>query len=109
MTSPNRLETHHACQLAVRFITPEHDASGDLAIELVLRHVGLMPPIGRDHATISLGGSVDDRDDGFPIIVTAAADASHEPIVVCEGAFGHESGSERAPRLEQDCGRRLLR
>jgi len=109
LTSPNRLETHHACQLAVRFITPEHDASGDLAIELVLRHVGLMPPIGRDHATISLGGSVDDRHDGFPIVVAAGADASHEPIVVCKGVFARESGSARAPRLEPNCGRGLLR
>jgi hypothetical protein len=43
----HRLEAHHACQPAVLLITPEHDTGGDLAIELVPRHVGLVPPIGR--------------------------------------------------------------
>ena len=46
---------------------------------------------------------------GFPIVVAAGADASHEPIVVCKGVFARESGSARAPRLEPNCGRGLLR
>src|SRR5215472_15888147 len=100
----DRLETHHTCQPAVLFIAPEHDAGGDLAIELVLRHVGLVPAIGRDHATISLGGSVDDREDGLPMVVTAGADAGHESIAVCEGGVAHENGSECALRLEPNCG-----
>src|SRR5215472_5891599 len=99
----DRLETHHACQPAVLFVAPKHDAGGDLAIELVLRHVGLVPSIGRDHATIGFGGTVDDREDGFPIVVTAGADASHEPTAFREDV-GDENGSERAPCLEPNCG-----
>jgi hypothetical protein len=89
-----RLETHHACQPAVLLIAPEHYAGGDLAVEFVPRHVGLMPPIGRDHATISLGGSVDDCQDRLPTVVTAAVDFGHEPIVDYE-VVARDNGSER--------------
>jgi hypothetical protein len=74
----HRLEAHHAGQPAVLLIAPEHDAGGDLAIELVARHVGLVPSIGLDHATIGLSGGVDDRKDRCTIVVTAGSDAGHE-------------------------------
>ena len=70
----HRLEAHHACQLAVLLIAPERDTGGDLASELVPRHVGLVPPIGRDHTTIGLSGGVDDREDGRAIVVMAGAE-----------------------------------
>src|SRR5689334_19056885 len=67
----NRLNTHHAYKAAVFFIAPEHHAGLDLAVELVRRHVGFVPPIGWDHATIGLGSRVDDREDGRAIVITA--------------------------------------
>src|SRR6202030_1596040 len=35
----NRLDAHHTCEAAVFLIAPEHDTSGDLAIELLPRHL----------------------------------------------------------------------
>src|SRR5262249_11198877 len=96
-----RLEAHHACQLTVILAAPKRDTGGDLAIQLIPRHVGLMPPVGRDHTTISLGGGVDNCKDRLPGIVRAVADFGHEPIVVCKRAI-----SGRAMRHRLAAGRR---
>src|SRR5262249_13863224 len=56
----HRLDAHHPGQPPVLLIAPEGDTGSDLAIKLVPRHVGLVPPIGRDHTTIGLGSGVDD-------------------------------------------------
>ena len=79
----NRLDAHHTCKAAVFLLAPEYDASGDLAIELLPRHVGLVPAIGRDHTTISFGRGVDDRKDGCPIVVlggVVARENGSEPV-----------------------------
>jgi hypothetical protein len=74
----HRLVAHHADQRPVLLIAPEHDSGGDLGIELVLRHVGFVPPVGRDYSAISLSGSVDDCEDGGALVITTAADVAHE-------------------------------
>src|SRR5919109_609999 len=71
------LDAHYAKQLAVALVPPEHNSGGDLAVELVRRHVGLVPAIGRDHAAIGLGGGVDDCEDRLTLIISAAADGRH--------------------------------
>jgi len=52
----HRLQAHQAREPLICFIAPEHDTGGYLIVELVPRHVRLVPPIGRDHTPISLGG-----------------------------------------------------
>ena len=44
----DRLDAHDAEQRAVLLVAPEHDARGDLAIELVEIHVRLVPAIRRE-------------------------------------------------------------
>src|SRR5262249_47866282 len=79
-----RLKSHHAGEPAALLVAPEHDASRDFAVELVPRHGGFMPSIGRDDAAIGFGGGVDDREDCGAIIVMARADRAHGIIVVRE-------------------------
>src|SRR5258708_19546049 len=56
----HRLDAHHADQFALSLIAPEFDSGGDLAVELLQGHIGLVPTIGRDYAAIGLSGGVDD-------------------------------------------------
>jgi hypothetical protein len=66
------LEAHHADQCAVLLVTPEYHAGAKFRVELSRRHVGLVPSIGRDHATIDLGRGIDDREDRCAFVVTTA-------------------------------------
>src|SRR6202022_4657096 len=59
-------------------MAPERDSGGDLAIELVQRHIGLVPLVGRDHTAIGLSGSIDDREDGRALVITTGADVAHD-------------------------------
>jgi hypothetical protein len=58
-------------------VAPEPHAGGDLALELVHGHVGLVPAVGGDHPAVCLGRRVDDREDRLDVVVAAAADAPH--------------------------------
>src|SRR5882672_590261 len=74
----HRLQAHHCDERAVPFIAPERDAGGDLAGELVRRHVGLVPAVGRDHAAIGLRGGIHDRQDGRTLVLATEADVAHD-------------------------------
>src|SRR5258708_786998 len=56
------LYPHDAGELSFVVRHPEDDARADLAQQLVLRHVGLVPPIGRNHSPIGLGSGIDNRE-----------------------------------------------
>src|SRR5258708_28212619 len=73
----HRLDTHHTDQFALSLIAPEFDSGGDFAVELPQGHIGFVPPIGRDDATIGLGGSVDDGENGPVFVGATAADVAH--------------------------------
>src|SRR5262249_16928843 len=72
----HRLEAHHAHQHAVLFMAPELNSGSNLTIELVRRHVGLVPLVIRDHAPISLSRGVNDRQDGRAIVIAARTDVA---------------------------------
>src|SRR5215471_17539657 len=74
----HRLEAHDANQHAVLLKSLELNSGGNLSVELVRRHVGLVPTIRRDHASISLSGSVDDCQDGRAIVIAAGADVAQQ-------------------------------
>ena len=72
----HRLDAHDRHQLAAGLVAPERDSGGDLALELVQRHVRLVPAVGRDHAAVCLGGGVDDRGDRRALVIPAGADGA---------------------------------
>jgi hypothetical protein len=72
------LDPHDAEQLAAGLGAPEGDPGGDLVLELALRHVGLVPAVGGDHAAVGLGRRVDDAEDGGALVVAARPDAAHD-------------------------------
>src|SRR6267143_4932864 len=76
------LDAHDPDQLAIRLISPEHNAGTDLAVELARAHVWLVPPIGRDHAAIGLRGDIHDREDRFTFVIPTRPDAAHVTIFV---------------------------
>jgi hypothetical protein len=57
----HRLDAHHPDQRSVRLVAPEHDACGDLTLQLLPVDVRLAPAILRDHPAVGLCGCVDDR------------------------------------------------
>ena len=69
-----RLDSHHADQFPVDVDSPERDARGDIAEQLLVGHVGLMPSVGRNHAAIGFRGRVHDRQDRRDVFFIAAAD-----------------------------------
>ena len=71
------LDAHDAQQRAVGLVAPERHPGGDLAVELVRRHVRLVPAIGGDHSAIRLGGLVHDREDRGALVVAAGANVAH--------------------------------
>src|SRR5262249_43920739 len=80
----HRLGAHDAEQPVVLLMPPEHDPGGDLAIELVARHVGLVPAVGRDHPAVGLSGGVDDREYGGALVATTGADHAHDAILLSD-------------------------
>src|SRR6267154_5144455 len=78
---PHRLDAHHAYEHAIRRMAPERNSGGYLAVEFVQRHVGYMPAIGRDHAAIGFGCSIDNRQHGVAIVVAARANDVHDPVL----------------------------
>ena len=53
------LQSHHAGECAVFFVTPENDAVFDLVAEFLAGHVRLGPAIGGDDAFVGLRAIVD--------------------------------------------------
>ena len=84
----HRLDTHHAEQHAIHFITPEFDPGGDLAVELPRRHVWLVPAIVGNHAPVRLGSGLDDREYRRALVVaTAPDDRRRDAFGGCRGNF----------------------
>src|SRR5689334_6070595 len=79
------LKAHHANQCPTLLIAPEYDPGVNLAIELVSRHIGIVPPIGRDHTAIDLGGSIDDRGNGGAFSIKTDADVAHQSRGLSKG------------------------
>src|SRR5258708_33376523 len=73
----HRLNAHDADQGTIILAAPERHAGGDLAVQLALRHIGIVPSIGRDHAAIGFGRSIDYREDHRPIILATGSDRAH--------------------------------
>src|SRR5262245_9054425 len=68
------LKSHDADKLALHFIAPEHDSAGDFFVELLPRHVGLVPAVSRNDAAVSFRGSVDDCENEIALVVATKAD-----------------------------------
>jgi hypothetical protein len=85
---PHGLDPHDADQLAIDLMAPELDPGRDFAIELLRRHVRLVPAIGRDDAAIGLRGGVDDPADRLALVITAAADGPHGARIRSDGPAG---------------------
>ena len=68
------LDSHHADQLAVGLVPPELHAGFDLAVELLARHIRLVPAVARDHAAIGLGRGIHDPEDRLTLVLTAETD-----------------------------------
>src|SRR5262249_12505807 len=77
----HRLEAHHADELVVELISPQDNSGSNLAIELGGGHVGLMPPVRRDHTPIGQCRGVNDREHVLAIAVMAEANVAHEPCL----------------------------
>jgi hypothetical protein len=63
------LDTHDPDQRAADFITPGADAGGDLALQLVHRHVRVMPAIVGYDPAIGFGSGIDDRENCGPLVI----------------------------------------
>src|ERR1700743_2389642 len=57
------LNSHHAKQPAILFISPQDHAFRDLTAQLVLGHIWFGAAVGRNHAAIGLGAIVNDLPD----------------------------------------------
>ena len=79
---PHRLNAHHAYEHAICRMAPERNSSRYLAIELVRRHVGYMPAIGRDHAPIGFSCIIDNRQHGVAIVIAARANDANPVLVL---------------------------
>src|SRR5256885_759021 len=74
------LNSHHTDQLALRLVAPERDAISDLALELLHRHVRLMPTVGRNRCAISLGGFINDRQDPIALVRATWPDCGNKTL-----------------------------
>src|SRR5713226_6392910 len=68
------LDPHHAYQLAALLVPPETDALADFLLQVVHRHVRLVPPIGGDDSLVGLRRIVDDPVQGRKVLLVAGAD-----------------------------------
>ena len=68
----NLLDAHDPDKLAVELAAPEHDPGGQLAVELLGGHVGVVPAVGRDDAAVHLGRGVHDREDRALLVVACS-------------------------------------
>lgn len=90
------LDAHDAQQSATPLVPPELNPGRHLTIKLLRGHVGLMPSIGRDHATISHGRGIDDREHSRALVFGARSNAAHDtnlrrsavcgPSIPCTGS-----------------------
>src|SRR3970040_2419683 len=69
------LQPHHRHALLVLDVRPEHPARRQLRFQLGGGHVGLVPAVGGDFASVGLGPVVDHGEEG--IEVTRVAPANH--------------------------------
>jgi hypothetical protein len=65
------LNAHYTNKFAVRFISREYDARIDLMLQIFPRHVWLVPAVRGNHSLVRLRSIVDDREDGFEVVVCA--------------------------------------
>lgn len=70
------LDAHDADQFAIFLVAPEPNPTLDLMAKLVSGHVGIVPAVWRDDATVGFCCLVDDRVDRVDVIVVAGADHS---------------------------------
>src|SRR5690349_5628454 len=72
-----RLKAHDAKHRAILFESPERYPRGNVASEVNMRHIGLVPTVCRNHSAIRLGSGIHDREDGGDFIMTTGADGVH--------------------------------
>ncbi len=65
------LNAHDADQFSVPLQAPEHDAVGDLLLQLLAAHVRIVPAILRDDPLVSLRRIVDDLINGLEVFLGA--------------------------------------
>src|SRR5215207_3784992 len=73
------LDAHHAQERAVVLVAPELHSGRDLGVELVTRHVRLVPAVVGDHAAVRLRRGVHDREYLVALAGAATADAHRAP------------------------------
>jgi hypothetical protein len=66
-----RLDPHDSCKLTPIEIGPEVNPFIHLVKQLLTGHVGDLPPVRRDYASINLCRLIDNNIDGFKILFLA--------------------------------------
>src|SRR5262245_60186380 len=74
------LQSHHAKEASPSCMPPEQHASGNLVVELLPPHVGLVPSVGRDDTAVGIGRSIHDGQYGSALVVTTEPDVAHSGL-----------------------------
>ena len=83
------LNTHHAYELTVLFISPKLNAIFDLISEVLLRHVGLFPTIIRDNSFVGRSRFIDHT--FYPLKVIVITLSNHK-LTCCSKSYAWRAG-----------------
>src|SRR5580698_7100282 len=109
------LNTHHADYVALAVIGPKGDSRGNFRIQLQQTHIGVVPSIGWNDASVGFGRCIDNLRNYQAFVFAARADRVHGARLIAGRASRMEvirssgnryrSGHRRIPHSGAQCPR----